>query len=205
MTTFYSEHYSGRIGASGHFTTLLAPDPILRSGNSGEGSIGGRLRQKAARFLVPSGTDMGSGDIIRVLDLVSSACVWHVFVTLDADFGATTTFDIGWYKKGDANDGAVIDADLHASAVDWAGAIGPTTSAAASAPVDYFCESGVLNQNDRGRPLWKLADIGAATYTQDPFETWTLAFTTTQDISAAAADVSVLCEVIYTGGSGGGD
>jgi hypothetical protein len=85
----------------------------------------------------------------------------------------------------------VIDADLFGSAIDWAGAI---------TRVDYFKEAATLTDMDRGQPLWYLADLGAGTYTTDPFETWTLAITTTQDISAVAAAVTMICEVDYVSG-----
>lgn len=186
MTTFYSDHYSAKVGETGHFTTLLAPVPLLSPGESA-----GRMRKRTARILVPSGQDLGSGDIIRVMDFRSSARIFDLRASMDADWGATTTFDIGLYKKGANNDGAVIDADLFASAVDWAAAI---------ARVDYFKEATTLTDMDRGQPLWFLADLGAGTYTEDPFETWTLALTTTQDISATAAAVTIMIEVDYLAG-----
>lgn len=182
MATYYSDHYSADVGSTGHFTTRTA-NKVLPVGIRHA-----RLRRTSARIVIPSSTDLGSGDIIRVFDMRSSTRLVNLYFSMDADFGATTTFDIGLYKKGSADDGAVIDADLFASAVDWAGAI---------ARVDYFTESTTFTDMDRGKPLWTLADIGAGTYTEDPQEMWTIAVTTTQDISAVAAEVNMLAEAIY--------
>ncbi len=110
---------------------------------------------------------------------------------MDANWGATTTFHVGLYKKGDADDGAVIDVDLFGSTIDWSGAIART---------DYFTEAGTLDNWDRGKTLWELAAIGAASYTSDPRETWTIAATTTQDIDATAGAVEMLVEALYVAG-----
>lgn len=192
MTTFYSEHYSGRSGLqgesaeSGHWTTRSQLTPVLPAAE-----VHGRLRKKTARILIPAGTDMGDDDIIRVMDFKSSDRIFDLLVSMDADFGATTTFNIGLYVKGSLDDGAVIDEDLFGSAIDWSGAI---------ARVDYFKESATLTDMDRGKPLWFLADKGGGTYTQDPQQVWTLVFQTTQDISAVAAAVEILVEVNYLAG-----
>ena len=183
MTVFYSDHYGPAVGATGHFTTRsIAGQLPLGKGLA-------RVYKKFAYMTPASGLDMGDDDVIRVMDLKSGWRIIEVFFSMDADFGATTTFNIGLYKKGEADNGAVLDEDLFASAVDWSGAI---------TRVDYFKESATLTDMDRGKTLWELVTIGAAaTYTQDPMEVWTLTCQTTQDISATAAAVTMSCEVTF--------
>lgn len=186
MADYYSNHFSAEIGSTGHFTTLI-PNKVVPVY-----AHGARVRRTEARMLVPSGQDLGDDAVIRLLDLRSGDRLIEAFFSMDADWGATTTFNLGLYKKGLNNDGAVIDEDLFGSAIDWAGAI---------TRVDYFKESATLADYDRGKTLWELVTIGAAsTYTSDPMETWTLTAQTTQDISATSAAVSFLCEVFYIAG-----
>jgi len=185
MSTYYSNHYSPAIGATGHFTTLRSPMTPIAVGLDHS-----RVRHISAQLVVPSGTDMDSGDIIRLFDISSNARILELPFSMDANWGATTTFHIGVYAKGSNNDGAVIDVDLFASTVDWSGAIART---------DYFTESSTLDNWDRGKALWELVNIGlgASTYSASTSALWTVAATTTQDISAAAADVEFLAECFY--------
>jgi len=187
MTTFYSDHFSPAIGVSGHFTTLAALPARISVGKKHA-----RVRRTMCSMLIPSGQDLGDDDVIRLLDMQSGDRLIELYFSMDADFGATTTFNVGLYKKGNNNNGAVIDEDLFVSAVDWAGAIART---------EYFKESATFTDMDRGKTLWELVTIGAAaTYTEDPREDWTLTLQTTQDISATAAAVSLMCEVWYVAG-----
>lgn len=187
MTTFYSEHYSADVGDTGHFTTLLSVPKSVTVGKKHA-----RMRRTAAHLTIPLSTDMGSGDIIRLLDMKSGDRLIELLFSMDANFGATTTFDVGLYLKGPANDGAVVDVDLFGSAIDWAGAI---------ARVDYFKEAGTLDDWDRGKTLWELAAIGAGSDTVDPGTTYTIAATTTQDITVTAASpIEFLCEAYYIAG-----
>ena len=191
MTTYYSDHFSAKVGDTGHCTTRLSPRFLSPGGNLVEGFRHGRHRTSVAYITVPNATTLASADVIRVMDLRSSSRVASVIASMDTNWGTTATFDIGVYKKGANDDGAAVDSQLFATAVDWSGAI---------TRVDYFKESGTLVDMDRWKPLWKLADIGAGTYTEDPGEVWTLAFTTTQDISATALATNMMVEVEYMAG-----
>jgi len=186
MTDFYSDHYSNDQGETGHFTTLLTTHKNVSPGKSHS-----RVRRKAAFLTVPSGQDLGDNDVLRLMDLKSSDRLIELFFSMDANWGATTTFNVGLYLKGDANDGAVVDEDLFGSVIDWAGEI---------ARVDYFDNAGTLDDWDRGKTLWELAAIGAASYTVDPQTTFTVTAQTTQDISATAAAVEMLVEAYYVAG-----
>lgn len=183
MATFYSNHYSADVGATGHFTTLSNP-PILVAPGRGHT----RFRRKEARLTVPSGQDLGDNDVIRIMDLKSSDRLINLYFTMDANWGATTTFNVGLYEKGNNNDGAVVDEDLFGDAIDWSGAI---------ARVDYFDEATTLGNIDRGKTLWEQAAVGDATYTTDPGIMFTVTAQTTQDISATAAAVVMMVEAYY--------
>lgn len=187
MTTFYSNHYGPAVGETGHFTTRS----VARRGVSA-GERHGRLRHSHCLVTVPAAQDLGDNDVIMAIGMKSSDRLGEVRFSMDANWGATTTFNIGLYTLGGDGDlGTVIDEDLFASAVDWAGAI---------ARVDYFKEAGTLDDWDRFKTLWELAAIGAASYTADPVEDWVVTLQTSQDISATAAAVELMGEVIYKSG-----
>lgn len=186
MADFYSDHYSAAQGETGHFTTLAAPQTLVSTGKKSS-----RVRSSFAQLTVPSGQDLGDNDVIRLLDLKSSDRLIELFFSMDLNWGATTTFNIGLYLKGDFNAGAVVDEDLFASALNWAGAITRD---------ERFTEAGTLDDWDRGKTMWELAAIGAGSDTVDPQVVYTVAATCSQDISAAAAAVEFLCEAYYVAG-----
>lgn len=188
MATYYSNHYGPEVGETNHFTTRNTIPKTVPTGFKHS-----RVRRSAAQLTVPAATDLGSGDVLRLLDLKSTDRLINLYFSMDANWGATTTFNVGLYAKGTNDDGAVIDADLFGSAIDWAGEINR---------VDYFTESTTLDDWDRGKALWELANIGlgATTYTSATHALWTVTAVTTQDISAVAAAVEFLCEAYYIAG-----
>jgi hypothetical protein len=106
-----------------------------------------------------------------------------------SDAGA---INVGLFEAGSNHDGTVIDADLFASALTISSAIDET---------EIFDESSVLSGIDRGKRMWELAAVGAASYTAAPnlvqgFEiafTVSTTFTTTNSVIVLIAD--------YTSGS----
>ena len=185
-TTYYSDHYSGVVGATGHFTTLLTPQPMVQAGKKHA-----RVRRTAALLTATSGVDLALGDIIRFCDIKSSTRITEVLFSMDANWGDAGDFNVGLYEKGLNNDGAVIDADLFAAAQDWKGTI---------ARVDQFAK-GTLDDWDRGKQAWELVNaVTASTYASDPGELWTVAVTASSDNAVSAAAVEMLCEVFYTAG-----
>lgn len=99
--------------------------------------------------------------------------------------GTNGAFDCGVYSVA-RNNGAletpvVIDADLFASAKATGTAI-----LYGSATATIFTESTNLTDADRGKSLWKLADLGAGTYTADPGGVWAIVadFTTIEDATS---------------------
>ena len=187
MADFYSDHYSNDQGVTGHFLTLLTAHKSVSVGKSHS-----RVRRKACYISVPSGQDMADNDVIRLMDFKSSDRLTEIYASMDANWGSTADFNIGLYLKGADNAGAVVDEDLFAGQIDWAGTI---------ARVDYFNgANGSLDEWDRGKPLWELAAIGAGSDTVDPMVTYTLATTNSSNNNAAAALVEMLIEVYYVAG-----
>ena len=66
---------------------------VLRDRTLGLGVPAGKIT------IIPSGADMGSGDIILLMDLHSSARIFELMFSMDADFGATTTFDLSNFNE----------------------------------------------------------------------------------------------------------
>jgi len=186
MTDFYSDHYSADVGSTGHFTTLLTVPKSI-----GVGKKHSRVRRTAAFATVPSGQDLADDDVVRLLDLKSDARLLELRFSMDANWGATTDFNIGLYLKGSDNAGAVVDEDLFAAAQDWSGAIARSD----------LLTSGTLDDHDRGKMLWEMVNaVTASTYTVDPQVMYTVALTASSDNSAAAAAVEFLCEAFYVAG-----
>lgn len=187
MSTYYSDHYGPAVGATGHFTTRSAPGaPRLHPGVKH-----GRLRKSVARVTIPAGSNLADDDVFRFMDFRSGDRIFDIRLSQDANAGATTAMNFGLYKKGLADDGAVIDEDLFASAVNLAAGI---------ARVDIFKEATTLTDMDRGQPLWYLADKGAGTYTEDPFEVWTLVAQFSSNPDAVDGAVEMMLEVDYLAG-----
>lgn len=188
MTTFYSNHFGPKVGETGHFTTNTQAGRLV---NAGERH--GRVRHSHALVTVPTATDLADNDEIMWLGIKSSDRIGELRVSCDANWGATTDFNIGLHKVTATGAlGTVIDEDLFAGQIDMSGAI---------ARVDYFAGSnGSLDNWDRWKMAWELAAIGAASYTVDPVEQWAITFTASSNNSAAAAAVEMMVEVLYKAG-----
>ncbi len=183
MTVFYSDHLSADMGATGHWTTLASPAKVVNVGSKHS-----RLRHLSARTLVPSTADLADNDEIHLFDMKSGDRILEFFVSCDAGWDTTATFDYGPYLK---STGVHIDENLFASAFDQVNEV---------ARVDIFDESTTLADWDRGKPLWDLANTGGGTYSVDPHEIWTIVATATANLTAMAAETEMLHEVYYLAG-----
>lgn len=178
MPTFYSDHFT----ETGAGQTSLPVEPIPPSA----GIAHARLRKHIARISDPSDA-AAAADVLRFCRLRSSWRIHAIAVSASAAWTGGT-LDLGLHEAGTDHDGAVVDADLFASALDIATGFGRS---------DGFVESTTLVDEDRGKTVWELAAIGAASYTADPgidFEiTGTLGGT-------PAGPGEVVVEVYYTAG-----
>ncbi len=186
MPTFYSNWYSGAIGTTGHFTTLQTP--VVDRVPAGFG--GSRLRHKFCNFIIPASTDFADDDEIRFFDVKSGDRPVALYISCDADQGATATWDIGLWAKGDNNDGGILDRDLFDAGHNQAGAINRE---------DVF-DSAVLGSFDRGKPFWELLEIGAGSDVVDPRVLYTVGQKATADLTIVSAAVSFAVELEYIAG-----
>lgn len=142
--------------------------------------VKGPLLVAVAKFEIAAGDDDGS--TLRICELPSNAIVTSVRIWNDAITGSTS-WDVGLYQTT-LNGGAVIDADLFASAVDISAGLAGTElrfEAATTAPIDFIEER-----------LWQLADRGAATYANDPQINFDLVATANTIGSAAGTIIFVV-------------
>ncbi len=89
--------------------------------------------------------------VYRLIRVPSRAVIKRVELASD-DLGTSVTVNVGLYAK---DDGAVVDADFFASAVDVA------TAAVARTDITY--ESAVIDLADQGKQLWEQLGL-----TEDP-------------------------------------
>lgn len=172
MPTFFSDHFS-----SGAGQTSLPTHPI----KTPQGINGGPLRMSRGYISDPSDA-FAAADVLRFFQLPSAARIYELYIISDAVFTGGTV-DVGLHKAGNNHDGAVIDADLFASAVDVF---------TAEIRTEIFGESTTFEEDDRGKPLWALANEGAGTYTEDPNETWEITGTL-GGTPAGAGNVGIEC------------
>ena len=175
MARFYSDHFS----SDGSNQTSVDAQRRISAGLSH-----GRLRYKRS---IVSAMDSANADEVRFAQFKSSDRIIELLLSGDGG-GSAGTSNLGLYKSGSAHDGVVIDMDLFASDIDTTGVI---------ARVDQFKESSTLTDRDRGKTLWELATVGAASYTSDPMEDWDL--TGLMDAGSDAV-LELVLEVYYTSG-----
>lgn len=134
-----------------------------------------------AKFEIAAGDDDTS--TLRICELPSNAVVTSIRIFNDA-IANSTSWDVGLYQTT-LNGGAVIDADVFASAVDISGGLAGTElrfEAGTTGPIDYI-----------EYRLWQLADLGAATYSQDPQINFDLV-ATANTIGTAAGTIVFIVE-----------
>ncbi|MGB0972211.1 MAG: hypothetical protein ACPGVG_14820 [Mycobacterium sp.] len=170
MATFYSDLISS------------SNNSLVAGYRSSAGINHGRLRASTPHITAAPTTS----DVVRMIDLKSSDRLLWLYLSSGGEASAGAV-NIGLHKKGDANDGAVIDADLFSTAVVITAETGPT---------ELFEESTTLESVDRGKQLWQLVGDGA-TYTEDPHEEWTITLTPTVTVNA---DTEISMITLYTAG-----
>lgn len=167
MATYYSDHFS----ATG--VSITTRQNTFASAGRGVSKIYGCVAKVTALALTT--------DTVRVISLPSSAALLELFVSA-GDEAAAGAFDVGLHKS-EAIGGAVIDADLFATAV-----------AKNAARVDALIESTTITKMMRGNYLWQMADTGAGTYTKDPGEIWDITITPSTSFTTTANSFHVECK-----------
>lgn len=185
MARVYSPHFTSQTVAA------LTDTPAIEAGYKASAGIAhARLRTKIVHGSVGT-VGMASGDELRLCRFKSSD---RIISIKGASDGGSTTYaaDLGLYLAGSNGDGAVVDADLFASALAMA------TGFAFDAVDNLLLEATTLTDEDIGKTLWEMAAIGAATYTEDPKVEFDLVLTSTATGTAAINEY--LFVVQYTSG-----
>ena len=124
--------------------------------------------------------------VYRIARVPSNAVIHSIRILCDAITSGTSWHCGVWDTAG--NGGAVVDADLFASAVDIAAGVAAWLElryeAATSGPIDYA-----------EYPLWRVLDLGAATLAADPNKQYDICL---QGIAVGSSASTILCEVIWS-------
>jgi hypothetical protein len=173
MATYYSDHFTGTgISQTSADKTHRAPPGTKRTHLYKD-----RIYVKALAVTT---------DLIRFTTLGSGTRIYEMLISGD-DAAAAGALNLGLHKST-RHGGAVIDADVFASAV-----------AKNASRVDAFEEAATLGDFERGEFLWQLADAGDATYTADPQEEWDITGTPSTSFTTTAQ--GFLLEILYSLGS----
>jgi hypothetical protein len=165
---------------SAAITNMDATPPVLnnRSGTRAPAYI-------AVQTLETAAAD-DDNSVYRFFRLPSNAKIYSIAVLNDA-ITSGTSWNCGLWDTA-ANGGAVVDADLFASAVDLSAGTAAWLElrfeAATSGPIEYA-----------DYELWRIADLGAATYTVDPQKEWDLCL---QGVTVGSSASTITLRIIYS-------
>ena len=190
MATIFSNLFNSSGTTSpgvGALTEALGLDSQRRAS---AGFSHARVRRTHAR--VGLGTAAVIADEVRMLTLNSGDRLYSLL--LSSDGGSTAGgFDIGFYKTGDAHDGALASTE----SVDCFSTT-PVVASTGINRVDKFTAGDFLEEQ-MGLQVWELINISdAATYTSDPGGTFDITFTMT--VASTVALNIVQLEAFYTAG-----
>lgn len=136
---------------------------------------------KTVRGLITPAADDSANSVFRAVRVPSNAKITSVKVSA-ADATTAGAINVGVYRYTDAGDGAVVDADLFASAFDLAG--GPY------ARQEVVFESGEYTYAESVQPLWQAAGL-----TEDPHGYLVIAATVSTTFNGGPT--AILFEVDY--------
>lgn len=136
---------------------------------------GGALR--VAGGLITTEADDSSGAIGRFHRVPSNACFYQMLITA-ADATTAGAINVGIYQTAE-NGGAVVDADLFASAFDLSG--GPFNN------YDILIESGEMTQAERRTPLWAVLGLSS-----DPNIEYDVAYTISTTFNGGPTAITLL-------------
>jgi len=180
MADYYSDHFTTTVGGTSQ------DDPRIKAG---PGLDHATLRYKRATATVAAGVT--DDEQVRFMQMKSSDRLIHLYLSTPSLTGTTMTSDMGLYAT---DGGAVIDLDLFCAA-----ATSPCDDlTVAIARVDLFALA-VLEDEDRGKHLWQLADEGGGSYSADPVELWDLVLTMNTE-TAVTVGAEFVLEAVYTAG-----
>jgi len=185
MADFYSEHYAAVVTAGVSPTSIDDPLAFVAAGINH-----GKLHYK--RGSVWTTTATAAADILRFFRLKSSDRILELVLNHEADASTSATGDVGLYTAG----GAVIDLDLFCDVGD----VPMSDITAAMVRANLFATAtSALDNEDRGKRLWELANEGAATLTEDPLVDYDICMTVAAEVGIVATEYVMEC--IYVPGT----
>lgn len=183
MSRAYSDHFDPTGVA-----TLTGTTDFVEGQKVASGKKHSRLRVSIARATVGT-AGMTQGDELRMMRMRSSDRLIRLNVNSD---GGSTNYaaDIGLYLTGADGDGAVVDVDLFAAA---------DAIASGNAMEDMLGSANGANtvtDEDRGKTLWEMAALGAASYTTDPKIDFDIVLTATTTGITVVNEVTLIAEYL---------
>ncbi len=136
-------------------------------------------RGRKKRMKLQTGATTSSSDTMVLGFFKSADRIYDIRLSTNSATPTTGAINLGLYKAAidhlpvAAN---IIDVDLFASAL-------VTTTVLTRA--DALVEAATVLDFNRGDHLWEMADLGAATHTEDPMEDWDLVATFSTALDAA--------------------
>jgi len=183
MARFYSDHMNSN--ATPGVSALAGTAAFDSQRRSPPGLGHSRVYSQIARMTVGTAA---IGDELRFITLRSGDRLGHLYVS-SAGTSTALLVDIGLYLHGagiNAGVGAVIDADLFATAVDVNAGLART---------DEFTEATTLDDENRWTTLWEQAAVGAGTDTVDPQLDYDIVLTPTAALTTVVEEIVV--EAVY--------
>lgn len=178
MSTFYTDQLSGTYNALEN-GMYLAPYGCAVA-----------TLTKRCRVTLPISVEaiVESGDKIIVARVNSGDRMSGLWLSADGNVPATSTIAIGLQLITAANGiGADLDIDLFEDSV---------ALSSGSTRAEMFT-TAVLDDWDRGKPMWELASIGAASYTEDPNLDWWIIAEFTSDPAAITTASEIQFELAF--------
>lgn len=174
MATYFSDHYNVLDDAG------LSQTSADMSHRAASGTKHARVRYSRASLTALLTT--ASSDVARLMTLKSNARIHAIYIQSGGE-AAAGACNVGLYKTGVNHDGAVVDADLFASA--------STAPSADTARTEIMVQAGTLTDEQRGTRLWELAGESS-----DPQIEYDITMEASTTFTTTAPEIIV--EVYYT-------
>ena len=190
MPDLLSEHYAAVVSAG--VSPAVIDDPLQKLA---AGQSHSKLHYKRGSVFVVGAT--AAGAVLRFFPLKSSDRIIELVISHTVDASTTVTANIGLYDSiQDGSGGALIDLDLFNDVGD----VPMADITIVMRRLDVFASAAsVLDNEDRGKMLWELADEGAASHSKDPIKSWDICMTILAETGIVASEYVLEC--IYAGGS----
>ena len=180
MATFYSDHFTATDSGTSIDSPRFKIDP---------GICHAKVYYKRASVIIPAA--ITTADILAIMQLKTSDRLHHLFMSTPGITATGQPADCGLYNE-DAT--TVIDVDLFGNEVS-----GTTDDLGTLIPRDDVLTQGALEDEDRGKMLFQMADEGLAStlYDTDPHEIWTVCLTMGTE-NTATVGAELIMEAFYT-------